>query len=363
MLARFVQSAETIVRQLDSAAAISSHRWPLVPELRVLELQRLDVRAIAAGYGEDGVRVDELTAGTLEHLEPAVRAHDAGDLDPWRRSREEVRGIVAGLRDLLVEPQLDGGVETRAAPAGPPTTTPTPAPVQANVDGGRKGKKGDSDPPGPRGRPRKAAGATKKAEAAWWRDRAHLEPAIGDQAEDVTLDQLFKRMMEHEFEIHLHQLGAEDLPAWWPAGSDRRPVRVVRFREQWKTTKSTTWAKYVQRVDNDAARASRVAPRHHQGNVEPQTAKETEKRMRLTTADAAIRALEDAAEIASNLVMTNGSGRGKILDDLRRRLARLGIIGPDADELLDREPAEMAAELEKRRRLVEKAQDGTKTRR
>lgn len=209
-LARFVQSADHLVRQLDSAAAISSHRWPLVPELRVLELQRLDVRAIAAGYGEDGVRVDELTAGTLEHLEPAVRAHDAGDLDPWRRSREEVRGILAGLRDLLVEPQLDGGVETRAAPAGPPTTTATPAPVQANVEGGRKGGKAEKPPrrrrPGtgnPNGRPSKDADELLRRVIRQITDEARRDAL---DVERELFDRIYSRTAEELCEMILQRL-------------------------------------------------------------------------------------------------------------------------------------------------------------
>lgn len=144
MLARFVQSADHLVRQLDSAAAISGRRWPLVSELRVLECQGLDVLAIAAGCGEDGVRVGERAARLLELLEPVVQAHDAGNLEPWQGSREEVRGILAGLRDLLVEPQLEGEVETRAAAVAPPqpaAPTSTPDSPWADVDGEKKGEK------------------------------------------------------------------------------------------------------------------------------------------------------------------------------------------------------------------------------
>ena len=365
MLARFVQSADHLVRQLDSAAAISSHRWPLVPELRVLALQRLDVQAIAAGYGEDGVRVDELTAGTLEHLEPAVRAHDAGDLDAWRTSRAEARGILAQLRELLAEPALGAELVVRTAPPAAPALPQAPAgtmpAVQVDVDPGRKGEKAEKGPAGPRGRPPKAADATRAAEAAWWRDRAHLQPAIADQCEDDRLDQLFGRMVDHEFEIHLRELGAEDLPAWWPR-RDGRPVQVVRFREQWKT-RASTWAKYVQRFDNDANRGRAVVPRHHQGDVGPQSSKTTPNRARTTTAQAAARAFEDAAEIAADLLVARGSGRGKLLDDLRGKLSRIGIVGRDADDLLDLDPAAMAAEFEKRRLAVEELQAGTKTRR
>jgi len=354
-----IGSIDSIVRCLEFAGRVDGDHWPLAGRLHGLDCLRLDLKAAAAGDGITGADVYQLVAQAHDQLLPIVEAHDQGDLAPWRSGREAVEETLRALRQLF-GPELDGELVVRSAAVA---VAPTPTPAATIDEPGRKGEKADKGPSCPRGRPPKATGASRKAEAAWWRDRAHLEPAIADQSEDVTLDQLFKRMMEREFEIQLHHLGAEDLPAWWPDGSDGRPVRVVRFRERWKTTSSMTWGKYVQRSDNDASRTRMVAPRHNQGNVEPQATKETKKPARITTAEAAIRAFEDAAEIASGLVLSAGEERDKLRDDIRRTLARTGIVGDDADEILDQEPVDMVAELNRRRQAVERSQAGTKTRR
>ena len=234
--------------------------------------------------------------------------------------------------------------------------------AQGDVDPGRKGEKADRPPTGPRGRPPKVADATRAAEAACWRDQAHLEPEIADRCEDDRLDQLFNRMMDHGFEIRLRELGAEDLPKWWPDGPNGRPVQAVRFQDRWGNISASTWAKYVQRFDNAAPRP--IAPRHHQDNVEPQTLSErVAKPVRKTTAEVAAHTFEDAVEIAAGLFAAGSRERGNLMHDLRRKLSRVGIVDQDADDLLDLDPAEMVAEFEKRRRLVEESQDGTKTRR
>ena len=85
--------------------------------------------------------------------------------------------------------------------------------------------------------------------------------------------------------------------------------------------------------------------------------------MRKTTAEVAAHTFEDAVEIAAGLFAAGSRERGNLMHDLRRKLSRVGIVDQDADDLLDLDPAEMVAEFEKRRRLVEESQDGTKTRR
>lgn len=254
MLARFVQSADHLARQLDSAAAISAHRWPLAPELRALEWQGLDVRAIAAGCGEDGVRVDELTAGMLEHLEPAVRAHDAGDLDPWRRSREEVRGIVAVLRESLVEPQLDGEVATRAAPAGPP---PTPALSQGNVDRGQKGEKAEKASVSRKGRGRNKMPIEEGApfRAAFWMhdatdlipdDQHELRSAIEILGADPRPQDVFRLLQRHGLTIMLSSV-RNRVPLCWPRAPDGRHAPSWEFADYAVDLNAESFARTLRR--------------------------------------------------------------------------------------------------------------------
>jgi hypothetical protein len=365
---RFVTLATEVANSLDFATVVREPRHPLAWRAETLRWLWWDLYAEGRKAGPSAIAMIEAGASIRDELAIAANSHDDGDLDPWLDRRDRVLELLgdlhaAGPQDEPADGDHDIVVRSAVVPATPSRPTQGRPPAIGSGTQAPTGGKGDKAEKDPRGRPRKAADATREAQAAWWRDHAHLEPEIADQPEDDTLDQLFDRLRNHEFEIRLRQLGAEDLPTWWPRGSDRRPVEAVRFREQWKTTSSTTWAKYVQRFDNDTLRGREDAPRHHQGNVEPKSPPETERRRRMTTAEAAIRAFDDAAEIAADLVVASGKDRGKLCDDIRRALSMTGINGIAADELLDREPADMVAEFQKRRRRVEESQAGTKKRR
>jgi hypothetical protein len=367
---RFVERIDGIAQRLEFADELGGDQWPMAGDIVSLRRLLCDLRAAAVYRGRTGASDYGLAAQVVEQLTAVVEAHDANDLAPWRSCRGSVLASVATLRQLC-QPEHDDLVVRSAVPAAP---APRPSPAKTIIqerDRGEKVGTGEKGPAGPRGRPPKEPGATREAEAAWWRDRAHEftedggddEPAITDQSEEDTLEQLYGRMTEWEVEFRLRQLGAEEPPEWWPKGPDGRRVDVVRFRERWEGIRPKTWAKYVQRFDNESLRGRGITPRHHQGNVEPANQDETKKPIKITDAGFAIRVFEKAAGIASSLVGASSKVRGKLFDDLRRCLARVGITGPDADEILEREPAEMVEEFESRRRNVEKSQAGTKTRR
>ena len=355
----------------------AAHR---VASRHLVELRLLDVTQAVAGSWIVHV------ARTLERLEPIdpcpVRLHGetasrwtiAGRFLVNEPALQNPSALVAKLcvdvsphRYLLLDDAVEASVavldllvdrlEAAASPT-PPMTTPV-AVVEHRVEPGRKGEKPRKPQLGPPGRPPKPAGALKKAEAAWWRDHVHLEPDISDRWNSDRLAQLFDLMMDEGFEITLRQLGAEELPEWWPFHDGRRKA-AVQFREQWKTTTRKTWVKYVQRFDNDAARGRQIITRHHQGNVEPPTKPEPAKK--ISTIQAAVRAFEDAADIATDLLHASGTQRGKLLNSLRQTLARTGLTGADADAILDLEPAVMVEEFNRRRRLVEQSRAGTKAR-
>lgn len=171
MLARFLQSAEGLARRLDRAHGATYFRWPLVADVRLLE--HLSNLLRTAAVGRDGVEVCKQAAQAVEQLAAAVKAHDAGDLAPWRSSRDTVRGILAGLRELLIEPEADADVA--GGPEAVTATPPGPTPAVADVEPERKGQEGEKVSSGrPQGRPPKA--------------EVEVEPDRGNRADGNKVD-------------------------------------------------------------------------------------------------------------------------------------------------------------------------------
>jgi hypothetical protein len=127
----FVRAADEIASRLEFASATPGRHWSLSERLHGLDCLLVDLQAAAAARGLNGAEMYGHARQLKEELSLAIKAHDDGDLGPWRSCRDRVFEFLAVLRASCPEPAVapaDAPV-SRAAQA----TTPKP-PVVLNVE-------------------------------------------------------------------------------------------------------------------------------------------------------------------------------------------------------------------------------------
>jgi aryl carrier-like protein len=340
----FVRTVEELILRLNFDSGVEPAR--LSPALVSVRSIVADVWAYAHRAGEDGVRFCELAGRLVDDLELVVRDQDAGDRSAWTARRGEILDVWSELEQLVDQ------AAPASAPAGDRPVATVPAPAAA-VSGGEKAKRAKERSGRGRGRRAKPAGASRQDEAAWWRDQAHLLPAIGERGDDVKLMQMVQLFREHGFEVSLRELGALDVPAWWPVGPDGRPVTVCRFRDRWRNVSPDSWAKYVQRADNRLLRP--IGPRHNSHNIDVPKPTGGVGRRACTSAEQVSRAFADAIDLASGLMQCDGEKRRQTVAKIGRILeTKLGMDAAQIDGLMAMGDAGLVEELTDRQREVER---------
>jgi hypothetical protein len=351
----FVEIFERIGRRLDfdievsagrPGAAAPGPRKRLFPEWA----WTWDVwAAVAQAARRSGPTAAPIYAASVEARDLLLRSLEE-DPNAWRRDRDRVFDLLAAIRASCRTPPAVDAVATRvAAPARVPVavTLKTTATTEDMETQSRPTR--DAEPARRCGRPR---GLAREEEAAWWRDRAETLDEIVDRVASVDLRRLFDLLVEYG-EVRLHDLGPQGRPRWWPKDDRGSPKQLIRFADRWKTEKAAdTWVKYVQRVDNRSAPPR--SPRHDERNVEPGLNARGNRPAPLDAASAAIKAIEDAANLVADLYAANGlQAAAEIRTKIRKALARGDMPDDWVDVVSSQAPTVMAEALEQRRRTIE----------
>ncbi len=308
-----------------------------------------DVMAECRKTGRAGAMIVRQAEGIWGRLKACGKAHNEGDLEPWRSARADVAEALKAFEQR---------VERRPAPqAAPPIVPPGTAKMAAVrlhgdeliAPAGGKVERVEKVP-NAGGRKAKKPGERRQDEAAWWRDRADAIPGIGDVEVDDHL-RLYDLLTEYG-EVTLRELGQEPVPAWWPRDPHGQHKSGVRFVERFHGVAPKNFKKYLQRYDNEQARP--IDHRHRRENVEP-ASKPTTRVRRRDDGSAAIEAIELAMEQVAELSI-DPRRHGQIIALIRTALSAGGNwTERDVDHLCGLSPEEMIGTLQLRKRRIEKA--------
>jgi hypothetical protein len=208
-------------------------------------------------------------------------------------------------------------------------------------------KKGDKVQK-PSGRPSTPAGATRGAEAAWWRDNAGEVEEIGDRAADVSLEKLYDLLIETRAAFTLRDLGQEPIPSWWPTGRDGDHHREIQFKDRFGKVKRDTFAKYISRHDNAELRPASAPALVSQ--VDRTT--ESKKSRAFGQAETVLRAIDKANELANQL-FCEPEKQDSIRAAIREILARCQWDNDRIDGIVEQDAAGIVAILHRRRDQIE----------
>jgi hypothetical protein len=261
LLRSAVSSIESIVQRLEFAAAAGDAPWPLCCRLHGLDCLRQDMKSAAAGDGRAGADVYGLVVQATEAITTAVRAHDGGDLAPWRTRREDVLKLVAALRRLC-EPQLEAELVVQAAAPAAPAPRRSPAVTMPaghiDVDAGAKGEKA-SVPRKGRGRNKAPIEEGSPFRAAFWMheatdlvpdDQHELRSAIDILGADPRPQDVFELLQRHGLTIMLSSV-RNRVPPCWPRTPDDRLAPSWEFADYAVGITAESFARNLRRHANE----------------------------------------------------------------------------------------------------------------
>lgn len=278
----FLARAQGIVEQLDFFAELDPQdcRWPLAGELRAMERVILDVQAECASRGGSGALLYRQASSLWGQLERCIRAHDAGDLSPWRAARDGVARDLDALRQL-VAPRIVVKATAQPAPQGPPRVAVAARPlavarqVKAAGNSPRRAAATPQAAPRRRGRGPKLSGDRAQDRAAFWMlvapdlvadgdDLKHTLDGLGDEPRPRDV---YEAMKLHGCDIAYSAVRNKP-PRCWPRGRDGEPLPEWRFEEYAVDVSVESFERNLRRYRDEIA-GRPTHPRATADNVEP----------------------------------------------------------------------------------------------